>query len=112
MSGGRKIFIGESDHSGLVPDQAGIGDLLCVLFGCNVLLTLPKELAITISLSANPKSMQSCKGKLLRYLRKVKCHRKSLNYTEVRLPTYTTRIETLWNIKLLYYCGPTDTISN
>lgn len=36
MVGGRKIFVSESAHCGLVPDHAEIGDCICVLLGCDV----------------------------------------------------------------------------
>jgi hypothetical protein len=36
MIGGRKIFVSESGHCGLVPDHAKAGDFICVLLGCDV----------------------------------------------------------------------------
>jgi hypothetical protein len=36
MIGGRKIFVSESGHCGIVPDHAEIGDFICVLLGCDV----------------------------------------------------------------------------
>jgi hypothetical protein len=36
MIGGRKAFVSESGHCGLVPDHAETGDFICVLLGCDV----------------------------------------------------------------------------
>jgi hypothetical protein len=36
MIGGRKAFVSESGHCGLVPDRAEIRDFICVLLGCDV----------------------------------------------------------------------------
>jgi hypothetical protein len=36
MIGGRKAFVSESGHCGLVPDHAEIRDFICVLLGCDV----------------------------------------------------------------------------
>jgi hypothetical protein len=38
----RRIVINESGPCGLVPDHAEPGDLLCVLFGCDVAVALQK----------------------------------------------------------------------
>ncbi|KAH7407083.1 hypothetical protein DE146DRAFT_649237 [Phaeosphaeria sp. MPI-PUGE-AT-0046c] len=44
MLDGRKVFIGENGHCGIVPDHTEEGDLICVLYGCDVPVVLRQEL--------------------------------------------------------------------
>ncbi|KAH7075690.1 heterokaryon incompatibility protein-domain-containing protein [Paraphoma chrysanthemicola] len=43
MLNGRKVFIGENGYCGIVPDHTDEGDLICVLFGCDVPVVLRQE---------------------------------------------------------------------
>ncbi|KAK3387360.1 heterokaryon incompatibility protein-domain-containing protein [Podospora didyma] len=41
---GRRIFIADTGHCGLLPEHAQVGDLLCILFGCDAPVVLrPQE---------------------------------------------------------------------
>jgi hypothetical protein len=42
MGQGRRVFVSESGHFGLVPDHAQVGDLVCILYGCDVPVILRK----------------------------------------------------------------------
>jgi hypothetical protein len=42
MAGGSQAFASESGHCGLVPGHARKGDLICVLFGCDVPVIIRK----------------------------------------------------------------------
>ncbi|KAH7090442.1 heterokaryon incompatibility protein-domain-containing protein [Paraphoma chrysanthemicola] len=43
MLNGRRVFIGENGYCGIVPDHTHKGDLICVLFGCDVPVVLRQE---------------------------------------------------------------------
>ncbi len=43
MIDGRQVVIGNNGYCGLVPDHAELGDLICVLFGCDVPVVLRQE---------------------------------------------------------------------
>jgi hypothetical protein len=42
MLHGRKVFIGDNGYCGLVPDHTE-GDMICVLFGCDVPVVLRQK---------------------------------------------------------------------
>ncbi|KAH8669541.1 hypothetical protein BGZ60DRAFT_37163 [Tricladium varicosporioides] len=43
MLDGRRVFIGNNGHCGLVPDRTETGVLICVLFGCDVPVVLRQK---------------------------------------------------------------------